>query len=86
MKSFGCRRFVRRLVCLSMLVLPAAAGRGQVVMNQLKVRDVTATAGAIGLVVPIDLLSQDQPLTFLSFDLTFDPALCTRLVDPAGRA
>src|SRR5262245_31584203 len=65
------------------LLLPTGA-RAQIITNELQVRDTTVSAGATGVVIPIDLLNQDQPLTFLSVDVLFDPALCAALVNPAG--
>src|SRR5262245_16146380 len=74
---------LRLFVLASLFLLPPTGARAQIV-NELQVRDTTVSAGATGVVIPIDLLNQDQPLTFLSVDVLFDPALCAALVNPAG--
>src|SRR5262245_32174042 len=74
---------LRMFVLASLFLLPSKGTWAQTA-NQLEVRDTTVSAGATGVVLPIDLLNQAQQLTFLSFDVLFDPALCAALVNPAG--
>src|SRR5262247_1825184 len=74
---------LRLFVLASLFLLPPTGARAQIV-NELQVRDTTVSAGATCVVIPIDLLNQDQPLTFLSVDVLFDPAVCAALVNPAG--
>src|SRR5262249_39673320 len=73
---------LRVFVLASLFLLPPKGTWAQT--NQLEVRDTTVSAGATGVVIPIDLLTEDQPLTSLSFDVLFDPAMCAALVNPAG--
>src|SRR5262245_17468458 len=74
---------LRVFAFVSLFLLPSQGTWAQTA-NQLKVRDTTVSAGATGVVIAIDLINQDQQLTFCSFDVLFDPALCAALVNPAG--